>query len=62
MLRLGTGALQVSLTWDRDNDQDLYVVTPSGEEIYYSRPASSDGGELDRDDTDGYGPRKRLLG
>ena len=56
VLRLGTGDLQISLTWDAANDQDLYVQTPSGEEIYFGNRFSADGGELDRDDTDGFGP------
>lgn len=56
VLRLGTGALQISLTWDNGTDQDLYVITPSGEEIYYGNDYDSSGGQLDRDDTDGYGP------
>ncbi len=56
VLRLGTGALQISLSWDNSSDQDLYVTDPSGTEIYYANPSSSTGGELDRDDTDGFGP------
>lgn len=56
VLRLGTGALQVSLSWNNASDQDLYVIDPNGEEISYSTFASSSGGELDRDDLDGYGP------
>lgn len=56
VLRLGTGALQVSLSWNNDTDQDLYVTDPNGEVISYLNTYSSSGGELDRDDTDGYGP------
>ncbi|MEZ0485649.1 YfaP family protein [Fibrella aquatica] len=56
VLRLGTGALQISLSWSTPTDQDLHVVDPSGDEIYYGNPSSSTGGELDRDDLDGYGP------
>ena len=56
VLRLGTGSLQVSLSWDTETDQDLYVVDPNGEEISYTTTFSSSGGQLDRDDTDGYGP------
>jgi hypothetical protein len=56
VLRLGTGALQVSLSWNNDSDQDLYVTDPSGETISYTNKQSNSGGELDRDDTDGYGP------
>jgi hypothetical protein len=31
----GTGALQVSLSFDNDKDVDLYVVEPNGRTIYY---------------------------
>ncbi len=56
VLRLGTGALQISLSWGTDTDQDLHVIDPFGEEIYFSNETSSSGGFLDRDDTDGFGP------
>lgn len=56
VLRLGTGALQISLAWTTATDQDLHVIDPTGAEIYYDYPYSNSGGELDRDDTDGYGP------
>jgi hypothetical protein len=55
VLRLGTGGLQISLSWGTQTDQDLYVTTPSGEVISYSNRFAQ-GGQLDRDDTDGYGP------
>jgi hypothetical protein len=56
VLRLGTGSLQVSLSWTNDTDQDLYVTDPFGDVIYFRNKSSNSGGELDRDDTDGYGP------
>jgi len=56
VLRLGTGALQISLSWDTPTDQDLHVIDPEGYEIYYSSAYSPSGGVLDRDDTNGYGP------
>ncbi|KAA3645202.1 MAG: hypothetical protein DWP98_11870 [Bacteroidetes bacterium] len=56
ILRLGTGSLQISLSWDTETDQDLYVTDPSGEVISYQNEYSNSGGELDRDDTDGFGP------
>lgn len=34
VLRLGTGSLQISLSWDTATDQDLWVTDPSGTEIY----------------------------
>ncbi len=56
VLRLGSGALQVSLAWNTDGtDVDLHVTEPGGEEISY-RNRRANGGELDRDDTDGFGP------
>lgn len=56
VIRLGTGAIQISLSWNNSSDQDLYVTDPNGETIYYSNTSSSSGGQLDRDDTSGYGP------
>ncbi len=56
VLRLGTGALQISLSWDTPTDQDLYVTEPNGEEISYQSETSTSGGALDRDDVDGFGP------
>ncbi len=53
---LGTGDLQVTLTWDTDSsDVDLYVLEPDGTWVYYANengPTAS----LDADDTDGFGP------
>lgn len=56
VLRLGTGSIQISLSWDNSSDQDLHVITPKGEEIYFSNKLDLTGGELDRDDRDGFGP------
>ncbi|MEO0585597.1 MAG: hypothetical protein AAF135_25530, partial [Bacteroidota bacterium] len=56
VLRLGTGAIQISLSWDNSSDQDLYVTDPEGETISYTRRTSTSGGQLDRDDTNGFGP------
>lgn len=55
MQRLGTGKIQISLSWDTETDQDLYVTTPAGNRIDYINK-KWDGGELDRDDQDGFGP------
>ena len=54
--QLGTGSLQISLAWDSVTDLDLWVTDTSGTKIYYRNKSSSTGGELDRDDTDGFGP------
>lgn len=56
VLRLGTGAMQISLSWNTPTDQDLWVTEPDGNKIYYGNSTSYSGGQLDRDDTDGYGP------
>ena len=49
VVKVGTGDVQVTLSWDRDSDVDLHVVDPGGEEIYYGHQASASGGELDLD-------------
>jgi hypothetical protein len=46
---LGTGDVQVTLTWNSLNDLDLYVVDPAGETIYFSHDTSLSGGKLDVD-------------
>lgn len=48
-LAVGTGDVQVSVSWDVDSDLDLHVVDPFGEEIFWDRTASSSGGTLDLD-------------
>jgi hypothetical protein len=49
LTRVGTGALQVSLSWNNASDVDLHLVEPGGEEIYYGNGASAAGGTLDLD-------------
>ncbi|MEM9821250.1 MAG: hypothetical protein AAF985_09270 [Bacteroidota bacterium] len=56
VLLLGTGSLQISLSWNTPTDQDLHVEDPGGEVIYFGNKTALSGGELDKDDTDGYGP------
>ena len=51
--RVGTGDIQVTLSWDRDSDVDLHVIAPGGEEIYYARRQAPSGGELDLDSNAG---------
>jgi len=46
---VGTGDVQVTLTWQTNDDIDLYVIDPNGEEISYMNMTSSSGGTLDRD-------------
>lgn len=52
-LAVGTGDVQVSVSWDVDSDLDLHVVAPGGEEIYWESPQSSTGGVLDLDSNAG---------
>jgi hypothetical protein len=46
---VGTGDVQVSVSWDVDSDVDLYVIDPAGEEIYFANKVADSGGELDLD-------------
>ena len=50
---VGTGDVQVTLSWDTEADVDLHVVDPRGEEIYYGHKQSASGGELDLDSNAG---------
>jgi hypothetical protein len=49
VLIVGTGVVQVSVSWNTDADVDLYVIEPLGFEIYYSQDTSPNGGSLDLD-------------
>jgi uncharacterized protein YfaP (DUF2135 family) len=44
-----TGDIQVSVSWDVDNDIDLHVVDPNGFELYWDQDVSPEGGLLDLD-------------
>ena len=46
---VGTGDVQVNVTWDTPTDVDLHVIEPNGEETYYGDEVSTTGGELDLD-------------
>jgi uncharacterized protein YfaP (DUF2135 family) len=50
---LHSGDVQATLRWEGKNDLDLHVVSPSGEEVYFAVPSSSDGGALDVDSNAG---------
>jgi hypothetical protein len=58
---LGTGDLQVTLTWNTTVDMDLHVIEPNGAHVYY---ASRNGvtARLDVDDTNGFGPENIFVG
>src|SRR5699024_6524329 len=48
-LEAGTGKLHVSLSWNQENDVDLHLIEPNGEEIYFGNRQSNNGGNLDID-------------
>ena len=49
--------LRVVLGWDTDmTDLDLHVVSPDGAHVFYGNRVGPNGGALDVDVTDGYGP------
>ncbi len=50
---VGTGDVQVTLSWNVDSDVDLHVVAPGNDEIYYGRTSSPTGGVLDLDSNAG---------
>ena len=49
ILVVGTGTLQVSLSFDNDKDVDLHLFEPNGFHIYYGSRESYNGGVLDLD-------------
>jgi hypothetical protein len=51
--QVGTGDVQVTLSWNADSDVDLHVVAPGNDEIYYARRQSPSGGQLDLDSNAG---------
>ena len=54
--------VRVVLAWDADaTDVDLHVIDPNGDEVYYGRNLSWQGGTISRDATGGYGPEEFSL-
>lgn len=49
IVEVGTGDVQVSVSWNVESDVDLHLVEPNGEEIYYGNDVSNSGGTLDLD-------------
>jgi len=49
VVSVGTGEVQVSVSWNAESDVDLHVVEPGGEEIFYGSTSSATGGTLDLD-------------
>jgi len=61
-LDIPNSVILMTLTWDKnDTDLDTYVIDPTGDYSCYYRMRTADGGELDRDDVDGYGPEHWTL-
>ena len=59
---LGTGDLQVTVTWDTDcTDIDTFVQEPDGSWVWYGEQAGTTA-TLDVDDTDGLGPENIFVG
>jgi uncharacterized protein YfaP (DUF2135 family) len=50
---VGTGDIQVTLSWDVDSDVDLHVLDPRGDEVYYGNLQVASGGQLDLDSNAG---------
>ena len=48
-LVVGTGELQVSVSWDSPTDVDLHLFEPDGTEIFFFNTTSDSGGMLDLD-------------
>jgi hypothetical protein len=55
-VKVQVGDPQFTLLWDSVADIDLHVIEPGGKEIYWNDRKGNHGGELDVDNTDGYGP------
>jgi hypothetical protein len=55
-VKVKVGDPQFTLLWNNDADLDLHVIEPGGKEIYWEYPKGNQGGELDVDNTKGYGP------
>ena len=54
--------LRVVMGWDADNtDIDLWVKDPNGEDAYYGRQHTYQGGRMSRDFTGGYGPEEYMV-
>ena len=49
IISVGTGDVQVNITWDSRADVDLHVVDPLGEEVYWAHKTAVSGGTLDLD-------------
>jgi hypothetical protein len=48
-LQVGTGDIQISVSWSDTADVDLHIIDPNNEEIYWSHRNAASGGTLDLD-------------
>jgi hypothetical protein len=56
-VKVKVGDPQFTLIWNTDGvDLDLHVIEPGGKEIFWEEPKGKLGGELDVDNTKGFGP------
>lgn len=55
-VKVKVGDPQFTLLWDSKADIDIHVVEPGGKEIFWNDPKGRQGGELDVDNQDGFGP------
>lgn len=49
IIRVGTGDVQVNISWSGASDVDLYVTDPSDETVYFGNRDAASGGGLDLD-------------
>ncbi|MDG3006194.1 YfaP family protein [Paludisphaera mucosa] len=55
-IEVKVGDPQFTLIWDTDVDLDLHIIEPGGKEIFWEQRKGAQGGELDVDNTKGFGP------
>jgi hypothetical protein len=55
MITVGTGDVQVNITWNSAADVDLHVVDPIGDEAFWAHTTTVSGGQLDLDSNAGCG-------
>jgi hypothetical protein len=53
IIEVGTGEIQVSVSWDADSDVDLHVIDPAGDEVFYGQTTIESSGTLDLDSNPG---------
>ncbi len=56
------GDPQFTLIWDSRADLDLHVMEPGGSHLFWEHRDGEQGGELDVDDVDGFGPENIYWG